>query len=87
MAVRPENLDNHEKDQALENRDPIGAEKVRADIQRVKKGGPSAEAELDALRRRLADVKSSPPEDEAPHCSDCFQRGVRAALRAVEGQG
>lgn len=85
MTVKASELDNPEKDQVLENREPRGARDVVKAIERVKKGGASAEDELRTLRARIAAAKSNEPEDPLPHCRDCFSRGVRATVRAIEG--
>jgi hypothetical protein len=82
MSVKPHELDNPEKDQVLENREPHGAQKVADDISRVKTGKPD---ELEALRRRIAAaVATTAPKDPQPHCGDCYRRGWAAALRSLE---
>lgn len=87
--VRAEEIDNQERGRELVDR-----EGRRIDV-RTQSDPPAASAaeapevaELRALRER---VKAAQLEatilaaDKAPHCRDCFLRGWRAALRAIEG--
>jgi len=51
-----------------------------------------SDRELAALRKRIRDLRSSPPKDAHQHspgpklsfCDACFRRGVIAALDALE---
>jgi hypothetical protein len=48
----------------------------------------SRPAKLRALRDRISEAQLDDvilALDKAPHCRDCFRRGWRAALRAIEG--
>ena len=83
MAVKAGELDNPEQDLDLANREPKGAKKVAADIERVKHGTPTAETELEALRERIAAAKALDPKDPVPHCADCYSRGFKAAVRML----
>lgn len=83
MSVRPQELENPERDLALETRE---------NTRRFgRKPDEAQEAELQALRHlreRLEGAKANTtPSDTAPHCADCYRRGWRAALAAVEGKG
>lgn len=80
------NLENQERGMSLDTRDPKGAKKVADDIQRVKKGTPTAEDELEAFRQRIAEAKKltdGRPERNG-RLSD-FERGRDAAIKAIEG--
>lgn len=81
------NLDTPERGSMdLNTRDPKGTEKVNADIARVKKGGPSADQELEALRARVAAAKESPTAVPANmSCAHCFRSGWAEAVKAIEG--
>lgn len=62
--------------ETLENREQGPAERPS------RKGA----AELETLRSRIAMLKAiERPRDSQPHCSDCYRRGWRAALAALEG--
>jgi predicted phage gp36 major capsid-like protein len=80
MSVKPESLENPERDLALETRE---------NTRRFSRKVEEVEAELQALRQlrdRLATAKATArPKDTAPHCSDCFARGWAAAVRAIGG--
>lgn len=86
-------LDNQENGMDLKTReervgnDAKNAAKLKADIERTKKGGPSsAEAELEAIRQRIAEAKKLTDGRPEPYgrVSD-FERGRDAAIRAIEG--
>lgn len=88
MTVTNGDIDNRERGMDVQTRDPKGADKVRADIARVKgKGGQSPETELEALRDRIVAAKrvSVDARGDMPHCRDCFDRGRDAAIEAIEG--
>jgi hypothetical protein len=77
MSVKPENLDNAERDLELMNR--ASGKKVAAAV------APSAEDELKALRQRIAAALASPPEGAPiPECRACYRKGWMAALKALE---
>jgi hypothetical protein len=79
MSVKPENLENPERDMKLLTREggPAQARK-RDDLE-------AAAEQLRTLRERIAEAAKATPRDTTPHCGDCFRRGWAAALRAVEG--
>lgn len=75
MAVK--DLQNPERDLQLVDRKAERPGEGRSAI---------AAAELEALRARIAAVKAEGGvKDEQPHCSRCFERGVKAAVRAIDG--
>lgn len=88
MAVNPQDLTNPEQGVDLTTRDAKATKKLHDDIQRVKTGKyPSAEAELEAIRKRIAEAKkltNGRPESYG-RVSD-FERGRDAAIRAIEGE-
>jgi uncharacterized protein (DUF2267 family) len=66
-------IENRERDLKLSNRDPQPVVM------------PAVEAELQALRARIALARATDPTATAPqHCSDCYSRGWKAALKALE---
>ncbi len=78
MSVKPEHLDNAERDLELMNREARGGKRVAAAV-------TSPDEELKALRQRIALHLASPPEGAPiPECRDCYRRGWMAALRALE---
>lgn len=73
MSVRPETLENREQGLTGGSKPPRKREE--------------AAAELEALRARIATAKATDrPKDSLPHCSDCFRRGWRSAIAAIEGE-
>jgi hypothetical protein len=78
MAVNRGSLENPERGADLVTRERTPPEET-APLR-----DPTA-AELRALRDRIAAAKAGTPKDDAPHCGDCFARGWKAAVRAVEG--
>jgi len=79
MAVRPETLENPERGLSLVTRDPAEGEPVEDST-----AGAHAAVELRALRDRIHELKERHPKDAMPHCRACYQRGVEAALRALD---
>ena len=80
------NLDNQEKGMSLNNREPRGTKDAEDAIDRVKKGAPTAAAELAGIRERIAAARQL--RQENIHCSDCaqaFADGRDAAIKAIEG--
>jgi hypothetical protein len=69
--VKTETLVNREQDMVLEDR-----------AARPAKRNP--EAELAALRARIAEAKTVKAQGKDLHCADCFGRGRDAAIRAIE---
>lgn len=45
-----------------------------------------ADAELAALKARIAVARTIKPEPHAVHCRDCFQTGRDAVLRLLDGE-
>ena len=78
MTVKPESLENAERDLELLTRDVKGGKKATA----IAAG--SAEEELMALRQRIAAAMTLTPEAPIPECRDCYRRGWQAALRSLE---
>jgi len=78
MSVKPESLDNAERDLELMNRDAKGGKKVTAVMAR------SAEDELTALRQRIAERLAETPVAPIPECAACYRKGWLAALRSLE---
>jgi len=72
MAVKSSELSTPERGMSVETR-----AQERGEFARL--------AALQAMEERLQKAKITRPKDLAPHCGDCFRRGVEAALRAVEG--
>jgi hypothetical protein len=78
MAVQPETLENQErsldlKDRAVECGEPRG-----------RRTRPGASAELEALRRRVAEAKNSEPFPAYRHSLDCYRSGWAAAVEKIE---
>jgi len=82
--VKGSELENPESDMHLVNRAPRGAKDGAEPTERV---SATDLAKLKALHERVAAAKAAAPlsKDDAPHCGDCFSRGWRAAVRAIEG--
>lgn len=77
--VQPVEVDNRERGIELLNRD--GLEAPPAELE-------DEAAKLRALQDRISEAQVDDvilASDKAPHCRDCFRRGWRAALRAIEG--
>lgn len=88
MAVRPDAIENQERGMDLRNRDQRTREAPETDAPppAAPREHPAV-AELRNLRARIAAVgEAADLPDTAPHCRDCFQRGARAALRAIRGE-
>ena len=79
MAVRPETLENPERGLSLVTREPAEVEPLEDST-----AGDHAAAELRALRDRIQEIRETHPKDAMPHCRACYQRGVEAALRALD---
>lgn len=80
------NLENQEQGMDLKTREDKNTDKLKADIARVKKGTPTAESELEAVRQRIAEAKKLTDGRPEPfgRQSD-FERGRDAAIRLIEG--
>jgi len=79
MAVRPETLENPERGLSLVTREPAEVEPVEDST-----AGDHAAVELRALRDRIQNLKERHPKDTMPHCRACYERGVEAALCALD---
>lgn len=80
MTVKSSELEVPERDLDLVTRTETRPARKRDD------GAEAAElGQLRQLRDRLEDAKRTKPQDDAPHCGDCFRRGWEAALKALEG--
>lgn len=78
MAVRPNALENRERGMMLEDRAPASVEAATPDV-----GAPPDD--LQALKGRIRALKlEGAVRDTDPHCRACFERGVKATLRALE---
>lgn len=77
MSVKPEALENAERDLELMNREARGGKKASA-------APKSAEEQLIALRQRIAEGLSSTPAAPIPECVACYRKGWLAALRSLE---
>jgi hypothetical protein len=76
-------LENQERDLVLVNR---RRKKARKEAQ-PEPVTDTAAAELEALRARVAKAKATErPHDAQPHCGDCFRRGWKAAVSAIEAE-
>lgn len=75
MSARAERT-NHVTSASLEQREPANAP---ADVATV-------QAELAALRGRIAAAAVVQPQPHELHCRDCFNRGRDAAIRAIAGK-
>jgi hypothetical protein len=78
MSVKPEQIENAERDLELMNRDARGGKKAAAVM------APSAEDQLTALRQRIAERLAAPPTAPIPECAACYRKGWLAALRSLE---
>lgn len=76
MSVKPESLDNAERDLELMNRDVRGGKKAAAPR--------NAEEQLIALRQRIAEGLAATPAAPIPECVACYRKGWLAALRFLE---
>jgi len=80
MAVRPNTLENRERELQLVDR--------TAEVTRAELAGEAVPAgELETLKSRIRELKLRDAQhelDKEPHCRDCFVRGVRATLKALE---
>jgi hypothetical protein len=76
MAVKPHELETPERGMHVQTR------RATEDQESV------AMDALLAMRKRLEDLRVTPTQslDPRPHCADCFARGVRAAIGAIEGE-
>ena len=78
MSVKPEALDNQERDLNLVNRES-------RKLPRSQNREDAAAVELRVLRERVAMAKADDkPKDPRPHCGDCYRRGWAAAVAAIE---
>lgn len=77
MAVKTHELDNQERGMSVDTRGHMRATEDQES---------AAMDALFAMQKRLEEAKVTLPgtKDQNPHCGDCFARGWRAALRAVE---
>jgi hypothetical protein len=77
MAVRPNALENRERGMVLEDRAPAPVEGAAPDV--------APPDDLQALKGRIRALKlEGAVRDVDPHCRACFERGVKATLRALE---
>jgi hypothetical protein len=75
MTVKTGTVENAERDLGLTNRE----QKVT-----TRPVSATADDQLRELRRRIAEALTTMPKDDTPHCGDCYRRGWKAALRAIE---
>jgi hypothetical protein len=80
MSVKPEQIENAERDLELMNRDARGGKKAAAVM------APSAEDQLIALRQRIAELLAATPTPPIPECAACYRKGWMAGLKALEEQ-
>jgi hypothetical protein len=73
MSVRPETLENPERDLNLVNR------------QEDERSAKRKRDEAAGFRERIETARQLKPEGSDLHCVDCFQRGRDAAIRLIEG--
>lgn len=89
MSMKPEDLDNPERNMDLTNRDPRGTKNVQDAIANVKRGTPMPIP--DALKARIERARTLKPSEQERNqlrqlsTADCFERGRDAAIRAIEG--
>lgn len=82
MSVRPDQLENPERDLSLRTRE--GARQRQREEPANEPKESAAAVELKAFRERLAAAREL-KDTEQRHCRDCFQRGRDAVLRFLEG--
>jgi predicted exporter len=75
MSVKPESLNNAERDLEVMTREPKGVRKASAAV--------SAEEQLIALRQRIAEGLAAAPAAPIPECVACYRKGWLAALRSL----
>ncbi len=79
--VRPTELEHGERDQVLEAPELGAGLETRA---RDQIGELGAAAELRELKARiLRGSRTDPARPAAPHCFDCYRRGVRDTFRGL----
>jgi hypothetical protein len=80
--VRPDEVDNRERDLALQDRGAAAEPDTPAEVEDV------AAAELAAMRARLSTAQIDEvivAAGAGAHCRDCFRRGWRGAIAAIKG--